>query len=283
MTKPQLQPGMQTGQETGLSSALVGSLRGLGDQALSLASGLGGVALMMRQVLRELFKRPLHIFLIVEQIYHIGLNSVGLVLVTATSTGMVMALQFGLGLEKFGGKLYVPKIVSLSMVREMGPVFCSLVFAARVGAGIASEIGSMTVTQQIDAIRALGTSPIKRIVIPRILACLIALPLLVALGDVFGVMGSIAIEVSELGLDPKFCVEKISETVVMTDYLEGLGKTVFFALFVSVTACYYGLKVRGGTQGVGLATRGSVVVSSVMVLVGDFFLTKLFIFLFERG
>jgi phospholipid/cholesterol/gamma-HCH transport system permease protein len=254
----------------------------LGGRILAAAHFLGGAGLMLRWVYRDIFRRPLHFFLVVEQVYFIGLKSLSLILVTAISTGMVMALQFGLGLSKFGGKLYVPKIVALSVVREMGPVFCSLMLAARVGAGIASEIGSMTVTQQIDAIRALGTSPIKRIVIPRILGCLIALPILVALGDVFGIIGSLVVEVWELGLDPKFCLEKMFTTVVVTDFLTGLGKSIFFAFFISVTACYFGMNVRGGTQGVGSSTTKAVVVSSVMILIGDFFLTKAFFILFER-
>ncbi len=148
----------------------------------------GGFAILTKQFVSELTTRPLYVRLVVEQIYQIGLMSLPLVFITAGATGMVMALQFGLGLEKFGGKLYIPKIVSLSIVREMAPVFCSLMLAARVGAGITSEIGSMTVTQQIDAIRALGTSPIKKIVIPRVLACLIAIPMLVVAANFVGIL-----------------------------------------------------------------------------------------------
>ena len=255
----------------------------LGGRILRVMNILGGLGLMVHQVMRELGRRPVHVYLIVEQIYHIGVRSAGLILVTSISTGMVMALQFGLGLEKFGGKLYIPKIVALSIVREMGPVFCSLMIAARVGAGIASEIGSMTVTQQIDAMRALGTSPIKRIVIPRIIACFISLPLLCAIGDVFGVLGSMVVGVTELGLDPMFYLEKAFTTVTVLDFLTGIGKTAFFALFISIVSCYFGLTVKGGTQGVGSATTRAVVVSSVLVLVGDFFLTKLFFMLFEQG
>lgn len=260
-----------------------GVFTAIGGRFLSFIRALGGVGFLFYQVLRELFRRPLYPKLIAEQIYHVGVHSIGLIFVTATSTGMVMALQFGLSLEKFGGKLYIPKIVGLSIIREMGPVFCSLMLAARVGAGIASEIGSMNVTQQIDAIRALGTSPIKRIVIPRILGCLIALPLLCAIGNIFGVLGGMSVGVFELGLDPKFYIEKVLATVTITDYLTGLGKTVFFSLFISLTACYFGLRVKGGTQGVGMATTKAVVVSSVLILIGDFFLTKIFFVFFEKG
>lgn len=247
----------------------------------TLLRELGGGWILFMQTLRELRTRPLYLKLVADQIYQIGIRSNVLVLITAASTGMVMALQFGLGLEKFGGKLYVPKIVSLSIVREIGPVFCSLMLAARVGAGIASEIGSMVVTQQIDAIRALGTSPIKKIVIPRILATLIALPLLTAFGNTVGVLGGLIVGVHELGLDPSFYYNKIFETVVMIDYLAGMIKTVFFALMIALTACYFGMTVSGGTKGVGTATTKAVVGASISILVSDFFLTKLFFMLFE--
>lgn len=247
-----------------------------GSQMLGFTRALGQAGILTQEVARDLFRRPLHIWLVMEQVYFIGIKSLGLVLITALSTGMVMALQFGLGLEKFGGKLYVPKIVSLSILREMGPVFCSLMLAARVGAGIASEIGSMTVTQQIDAIRALGTSPIKRIVIPRVLGCLIAVPLLAAIGNLTGILGSLIVGVTELGLDPLFYYQKVLATCTITDYITGILKTICFSLFISITACYFGLNVRGGTQGVGEATTRAVVTASVMILVGDFFLTKFF-------
>lgn len=252
-----------------------------GTQFLTTLQEIGGQWLLLTQVVKELFTRPFYPRLLIDQIYQVGIRSQTLVLITAASTGMVMALQFGLGLKKFGGELYVPKIVSLSIVREIGPVFCSLMLAARVGAGIASEIGSMVVTQQIDAIRALGTSPIKKIVIPRILACLIAVPLLTVAGNAIGVLGGLIVGTTELGLDPAFYAQKVFETVTMLDYAAGLVKTVFFALFISLTACYFGLNVSGGTKGVGSATTRAVVVSSILILVSDFFLTKLFFILFE--
>jgi phospholipid/cholesterol/gamma-HCH transport system permease protein len=137
--------------------------------SLSFLEFFGGAYFLVMDLSREIWRRPFYLKLVLEQVYQIGVRSLPLVIVTGLSTGMVMSLQFGLGLEKFGGKPYVPKIVSLSIVRELGPVFTSLMIAARVGAGITSEIGSMTVTQQIDAIRALGTSPIKKIVVPECL------------------------------------------------------------------------------------------------------------------
>lgn len=241
----------------------------------------GGTTLLSKQVVSELVRPPLYFRLVTEQIYQVGLQSLPLVFVTAASTGMVMALQFGLGLEKFGGKLYIPKIVSLSIVREMGPVFSCLMLAARVGAGITSEIGSMTVTQQIDAIRALGTSPIKKIVIPRVLACVIAIPLLCAAANFVGIIGGLMVGQNDLGLDPIFYVQKVLQTLTVADFLSGFLKTPVFALVIAINACYFGLNVKGGTQGVGSATTRSVVTSSITILVGDYFLTKFF-WMFEQ-
>ena len=241
---------------------------------------IGGFGLLIKQVNSETWRRPFEWGLLVEQIFQIGSRSLPLILITALSTGMVMTLQFGIGLAKFGGAPYVPKIVALSILREMGPVFTSLMIAARVGAGMASEIGSMVVTQQIDAIRALGTSPIRKIVLPRVIACLICLPLLASVANIVGVMGSLIVGTNELKLDPQFFILKVMTTLRVADFTSGVGKCVFFSLFISLTSCYFGLNVKEGTKEVGLATTKAVVVSSIMVLVGDFFLTKLFFILF---
>ncbi len=237
---------------------------------------VGSLALLFREVVRQLFRRGNSLNLIVDQIFHIGHRSLPLALITAICTGAVMALQFGMGLERFGGTLYVPRIVTVSILREMGPVFTALIVAARVGAGIASEIGSMVVTQQIDAIRALGTSPIQKIVIPRVLGCVISVPLLVAFADFVSFIGGMIIGVVELRLDAQFYMIKSLNNLALGDYLSGFGKSFFFALFISIPSCYYGLNVKEGTRGVGIATTKAVVAASIMILIGDFFLTKLF-------
>jgi len=237
---------------------------------------LGGLTYLVRDCLREGFTRPFYWKLLIEQIYQIGVRSFPLVLVTSGAIGMVMALQFGFGLEKFGGKPYVPRLVASTIFREIGPMFTSLMLAARVGAGMASEIGSMVVTQQIDAIKALGTSPIKKIVLPRIIACLIVLPLLVAMANIIGNLGGWLVGITELGIDPQFYYRRILDTANIRDYLSGFGKTFFFALFIAVPSCYFGLSVKNGTQEVGMATRKAVVTSSLLILIGDFFLAKIF-------
>ncbi len=236
----------------------------------------GGVGLLTRQIVREIFTGKFYWKLLVEQIYHVGSRSLPLVAVTAVSIGMVMSLQFGLGLEKFGGKLYVPKLLAATILREIGPMFTSLMLAARVGAGIASEIGSMVVTQQIDAIRALGTSPIKKIVIPRVLASLITLPLLATMANVIGNIGGMIVGVTELKLDAKYYLLKVLTTSSLSDFFSGFCKTFFFALIITIPACYFGLTVKNGTKEVGIATTKAVVTSSILILVADFFLSKVF-------
>lgn len=248
----------------------------MNSRAQNFFSFIGGNAVLSQEIARELFRRPFYFDLFFSQIKSIGVRSIPLVFVVASSVGMVMALQFGIGLEKFGGKLYIPKLVSVSIIRELGPVFTSLMFTARVGAGIASEVASMVVTQQIDALRALGTSPIKRVVIPRVIACMISLPLLSVMANTIGVLGGLVVGTSDLGLDPGFYFQKIQSSVFLADYFSGFCKTFFFSFFVSIPSCYFGLTTERGTRGVGDATTRAVVTSSILILVGDYFLTKLF-------
>ncbi|MES3039367.1 MAG: ABC transporter permease [Bdellovibrionota bacterium] len=228
------------------------------------------------QFFRDTFKGRFYLRLLLIQIYSVGIKSAPLVILTAVSTGSVMALQFGLGLEKFGGKLYVPKLVGITVLREMGPVFTSLMFAARVGAGMASEIGSMKVTQQIDALRALGTSPIKQIVVPRVIACFIALPLLCIVANIVSNGGALLVGATELNIDSDFYFLKLTTGLDLYDFFSGFLKSFFFAFFISISSCYFGLNVKTGTQEVGIATTKAVVTSSVFVLVGDYVLTKAF-------
>src|SRR3954468_17482146 len=197
----------------------------VGSLCIQLLAFTGGVTILAKEMWDGFFTRPFYPWLVVEQMYQIGVRSLSLVSATALSTGMVMSLQFGYGLERFGGKFYVPKVVALSLVRELGPVFTSLMLAGRIGAGITAEIGSMNVTQQIDAIRALGTSPIKKIVIPKVLACLVAVPILTVFANTVGVVGGIIVGATELGLDPVFYLNKTLATIVVADYVTGLAKT----------------------------------------------------------
>jgi phospholipid/cholesterol/gamma-HCH transport system permease protein len=249
----------------------------IGKNVISILEFAGGFGILSAQAIKECFYPPFYFKLIIEQLYSIGTQSLLLVAVTALATGSVMALQFGYGLAKFGGTLYVPKVVALTILREMGPVFTSLLVAGRIGSGIASEVGSMKVTQQIDAIRALGTSPIKRIVIPRLVACLIGLPILTLVADYIGLLGAMAICTKELAINSEYFIAKSIETLRLYDLLTGLAKTIVFAFFIAITACWKGLNTEGGTQGVGDSTTWVVVTTSIFIMISDFFLTKFFI------
>ena len=237
---------------------------------------VGGVGLLTSKIFRSFASPPYYPRLMLDQVNIVGVNSIGLLFVTGLATGSVMALQFGFGLEKFGGKLYVPKIVALSIMREMGPVFTGLMVAARVGAGMAAEIGSMKVTQQIDAIRALGTSPIKRIVVPRMVALLIALPLLTIFVDFVAILSAMMVSMT-MGLGPYFFIEKVLSTIHISDVITGFVKSFVFAYLIVIIACYRGLNTGGGTRGVGDTTTFVVVMANISVMISDFFLSKLFI------
>lgn len=242
----------------------------------------GGSFNLLYSSLLSVFKPPYYLGLLSQQCYLLGVKSFSITFITAVSTGMVMSIQFGFGLERFGGKLYVPKVVGLSIMRELGPVLTCLMIAGRVGSGIAAEIGSMKVTQQIDAMRALGTDPIKKIVIPRILALLIMVPLLTAMADIIGIFGGLFFSYLELNIHPDFYFHEAIISMKYSDFIVGFAKTYFFALIIGVTSCYYGLKTEGGTQGVGYSTTKAVVTSSIWITIMDFILTKIF-WIFEKG
>ncbi|MBS1958640.1 MAG: ABC transporter permease [Bdellovibrionales bacterium] len=248
----------------------------IGEKLFSAIRFSGGFGSLTAKSFRELFLPPFPLKLTFQQVYAIGNQSLVLVLITGFATGSVMALQFGFGLQRFGGTLYVPKLTALSILREMGPVFTSLLVAGRIGSGMASEIASMKVTQQIDAIRALGTSPIQRIVIPRLLACMIALPLLTLMADYIALVGSMLVAHLELNIGFDFFIAKAKEALTFADLFTGMAKTVVFAFFIAISACWKGLNTQGGTQGVGQTTTWVVVASSIFIMIADFFLTKFF-------
>ncbi len=255
----------------------------MGRKTLDNLKFAGGFGLLTIKIVRELFRGPFYFYLTIEQLFSIGVRSFLLVAITGLATGSVMALQFGYGLQKFGGTLYVPKIVAMAVLREMGPVFTSLLLAGRVGSGIASEVASMKVTQQIDAIRALGTNPIKRIVIPRLIAAMIALPILTLFADYVGLFGAMLVSKHELNINTEFFITKVLESISISDLWSGMVKTMVFAFFISITACWKGLHTEKGTVGVGNTTTWVVVTSSIFIMISDFFLTKLFILTVYRN
>jgi phospholipid/cholesterol/gamma-HCH transport system permease protein len=193
---------------------------------------------------------------------------------------MVLALQTAYSLQQFGGKLFIGKVVSLSLVRELGPVLMSLMVGGRVGAGMTAEIGTMKVTEQIDALRALATNPVRKLVVPRVLATTLMFPLLTIVSCAVGIFGGLLIAVGNLHLDANFYLRSVINTVKYNDLASGIGKTFFFGFAVGLIGCYNGLRTTGGADGVGRSTTVTVVASAITVLILDFFLTKLFLLAF---
>jgi phospholipid/cholesterol/gamma-HCH transport system permease protein len=238
---------------------------------------IGEISSLFFQTIKCTFTGPFYVSRLMEQINHIGFGSTSITVVIGLTMGLVMTLNFGYGLTKFGGTLYVPAVVSLSLAREMAPLFTSLLVAGRVGSGIAAEIGAMNVTQQVDAIRALGTSPIRVLVVPRFWALVISLPLLSALSFAVGIIGGLIVCRTEFDILPGFYFFKVFSTVKLHDYASGLVKSVVFAGIITIFACYKGLNTRDGTKGVGASTTWVVVTASILILVTDFFISKIFL------
>lgn len=236
---------------------------------------IGDVVVFTKDVFSSILSRPFYPARLLDQIIQIGYGSLSISIVIGFITGLVMTLQFGYGLAKFGGTLYVPAIVSVSLLRELAPIFTSLLIAGRVGSGISAEIGAMNVTGQIDAIRALGTSPIRVLVIPRVLATILTLPLLATLASFTGIIGGLLISSIEFDMTPGFYINKVLSTIVFADIWGSMLKCAFFGLIISILACYRGFHTKEGTRGVGNATTWVVVHSSIIILISDFFLSKI--------
>jgi phospholipid/cholesterol/gamma-HCH transport system permease protein len=248
-----------------------------GRKGSSMLDYLGGITELTGAAIAGAFRRPFYQQEILHQMDENGVKSLGITNITALFTGMVLALQTAYSLAAFGGKLFIGRVVSLSLVRELGPVLTALMVGGRVGAGITAELGSMTVTEQVDALRAMAVSPVKRLVTPRVIAVFFMLPLLTALADLLGILGGLAIAVWELSMTASFYFNSIWNQLRISDIASGLGKSFFFALEIALIGCYNGLSVKGGAASVGRATTQTVVAASISILVSDFFLTKLFL------
>jgi phospholipid/cholesterol/gamma-HCH transport system permease protein len=234
---------------------------------------------MVGRSARALVTRPFYYRDMVEQFDIIGVGSMTVVLLTGMFTGMVLALQSGFTLDQFGARSMVGRLVSASMVKELGPVLTALMVAGRVGSGIAAELGSMMVTDQIAALRALGTDPIRKLVLPRILAGLLMVPLLTCISVAVGLFGGWIITVTQLKVSSGVYWNSVVLGLYIQDVWMGLIKPFFLGFVIVSIGCHVGLRTAGGTQGVGRATTNAVVASSVAVLVVNFLVTKLLIVL----
>ena len=230
------------------------------------------------------FSRPFYRSDLIQQMEAIGVQSLPIVLLTGFFTGMVLALQSSVQLKTFGATMYIGRLVAASMIRELGPVLAGLMVAGRVGSGIAAQIGSMRVTEQIDALNTLGTDPIRKLVTPRVLASLIMLPTLTVINDFAGILGGNVIASAYVGIPTSLYWRTVWEQIagggfvfkyLPNDFIHGLLKPFVFGGIISLVACNFGLKTSGGTEGVGVATTRTVVTASILILVVDYFITQL--------
>jgi len=232
------------------------------------------VTILAYQGISNLFKKPRYLEDTLIQMDIIGTGSVLIVMLTGFFTGGVLALQSAKSLKAFGAVNLTGQLVSLSLVRELGPVLTALMVAGRVGSGIASQLGSMVVTQQIDAMRALGTDPTKKLVTPRIVGTTMMLPLLTVVADLFGLIGGWLVSFYTLRLNTSLYWNTALRSLAYSDALEGLLKPVVFGFIIGVIGCYFGLFTKGGTRGVGRSTTQAVVTASILVIIADFFVSK---------
>ena len=251
-------------------------LAAIGRAVIALCRGAGALAAFALEGLSHLVRPPFYGRLFGRALLEIGYFSLPVVALTAVFTGMVLALQSATGLSRFNAESAIANLVVLSMTRELGPVLAGLMVAGRVGAAMAAELGTMRVTDQIDALTTLQTDPMKYLVAPRLAGGLVALPILVLIGDILGVLGGFVVATLKLGFNPQVYLANTLNFMQTTDVVSGLVKAAVFGLLVALMGCYHGYHSRGGAQGVGAATTSAVVSASVLILAFDYVLTELF-------
>ncbi|MCG3206201.1 MAG: putative phospholipid ABC transporter permease protein MlaE [Elusimicrobia bacterium] len=250
----------------------------LGAAVLDLAESVGRVWTMSRKSFALILKGKWERSTTLEQMNEIGVSSFSVVGLTSLFTGMVLAFQSGFSFMKvFNEPIYVGSVVGLSLVKELGPVLTSVVIAGRVGAAITAELGTMNVTEQLDALYTLGTSPIRFLAVPRYIATMIMVPILTALANIIGIIGGFLVAMFQLKIPSSIYWDEVKTYVATDDVVHGLIKSFFFGLIIVTTSCFMGFNCSGGAEGVGRATTKAVVISMVLILVGDYFLSALLV------
>jgi phospholipid/cholesterol/gamma-HCH transport system permease protein len=259
-----------------MTTLLLAPLRGIGRTTLAALAAIGRIALFGGSAISHILRPPFYPKEFLQALVHIGYFSLPVVGMTALFTGGALALQIYSGGARFSAETVVPSIVAIGMVRELGPVLGGLMVAARVASSIAAEIGTMKVTEQIDALVTLSTHPMKYLTAPRVLAATLAVPALVAVGDSIGIFGGYLVGVNRLGFNPATYLKNTRDFLETWDIISGLWKGAAFGFIVAVTGCYYGMNSGRGAQGVGRATKAAVVAASVLILATNYILTELF-------
>lgn len=248
-------------------------LQSIGALIEALLAQLGLYATTLWQVSNRILTAPRYPRLILTQAEEVGVQSLPVVLLTALFTGMVLALQSYIVFHRFAAESMIGAVVSLSMVRELGPVLVGLMVAGRVGASFAAELGTMRVSEQIDALWTLSTDPLRYLIMPRVIAAIVMMPVLVVTSDFIGIYGGYAISVFMLDQNPIVYIEKTTEYMELIDFYSGLVKAAFFGMLIGIIGCTEGFNCKGGAAGVGNATTRAVVISCMSILISDYFLT----------
>lgn len=255
---------------------LTAPLAAIGRQVLAALALVGQVTLYAVQTISHMFRPPFYGREFLNALVQIGWLSLPVVGMTTLFTGGALALQIYAGGSRFNAEAVVPSIVAIGMVRELGPVLGGLMVAARVASSIAAEIGTMKVTEQIDALVTLSTHPMKYLTLPRVLAATLAVPVLVGVGDVIGIMGGYLVGISRLGFNPAAYLTNTVDFLETFDVVSGLVKGAAFGFIVALMGCYYGMNSGRGAQGVGRATKSAVVAASILILAANYLLTEVF-------
>jgi len=255
-------------------------LLNLGRNTITFFIYVGGVSRLALETIFWTFVPPIKSKRIFEQAKKIGLDSLPIVSLVGLFTGMVLALQTAYLMKKLSSEIYIASIIALSLTRELGPVLTALIVAGRSGAATTAEIGTMTVTEQVDALKTLATNPVKYLVVPRFISFTLMLPILTIYADLVGMFGGYLIGVNRINISPNMYISTTCSALVNKDIFTGLIKTVFFGMIIALVSCYEGLNVKGGAEGVGKSTTRSVVTSFIFIIVADCFFTALFYFFF---
>ncbi len=253
----------------------------IGTKVINFINFFGGVSSLGLQTVLLIPAKPLGMKRIYEQAKKIGVDSLPIVSLVSLFIGMILALQTAYIMQKMSSEIYIASIVAVSLTRELGPVITALIVAGRSGAGITAELGTMAVTEQVDALATLGSNPIKYLVVPRYLSLTFMLPVLTLFANAIGIFGGYLICVYRLSIRSSLYLNMTFQTLVYKDLFTGLVKTIFFGMIIALVACFEGLNVRGGAEGVGKATTKSVVNTFIMIIVADCFFTALFYFFLE--
>jgi len=254
----------------------------IGKRFLKLLDYMGGMSILFGKTVVLLVKNPGKRQHIIVQMYRIGVESLPIVFLISLFTGIVLALQSAYQMQKVSAQLYIASLVVLSMTRELGPVLTALIVAGRVGASITAELGTMKVTEQIDALQTLAANPVSYLVVPRFFALVIMLPFLTIYADAVGILGGYIIGVTKLHITHQMYMKMTFDTLKFKDIFSGLLKSLSFAIIIAIVSCYEGMNTKGGAEGVGKATTLSVVISFILIIITDCLFTALFYFAFSK-